>query len=311
MPATSPPTSSGSATNEPLCASFQISERVPSLRRSRSRSALPSPAAATWRIALPGAVGEADRGEPEAALLDRDAAGLVEQRLAVGGAHDERVDGAQHLERAVEALDAPLLQLERAGLLQQLVDHHAQVLLVEVGRRLRRRLVARGERRVHLAQDLVVVRGLDQHARHAVRLRQRLRVLAAEVRGVEHQRRARRWPGRPSGAARARSRPSSASARRRSPAPGALPARVPAPRGRRRRARPRARRARAARPAPRDSRGCRPRREWWPCGMDNLRARSCGCLPAQCELFRSGKRKSLVALPRHALRGARARGLQE
>ena len=54
MPATSPPTSSGSATNEPLCASFQISERVPSLRRSRSRSALPSPAAATWRIALPG-----------------------------------------------------------------------------------------------------------------------------------------------------------------------------------------------------------------------------------------------------------------
>ena len=133
-------------------------------------------------------VGEADRGEPEAALLHRDAAGFVEQRLAVARPDDQRVHGAQHLEGAVEALDAPLLRLQRAGLLQQLVDHHAQVLLVEVAADLRRRFVARGERGVHLAQDLVVVGGLEQHARHAVRLRQRLRLLTAEVRGVEHHR---------------------------------------------------------------------------------------------------------------------------
>ena len=138
---------------------------------------------------LARALGKADRGQPEAALFHRDAAGLVEQRLAVARAHDERVDRAQHLERAVEALDAPLLQLERAGLLQELIDHHAQVLLVEVGARLGRDLVARGERGLHLAQDFVVVRRLDEHARHAVRLRQGLRVLAAEVGGIEHHRR--------------------------------------------------------------------------------------------------------------------------
>jgi hypothetical protein len=34
--------------------------------------------------------------------------------------------------------------------------------------------------------------------------------------------------------------------------------------------------------------------------MDNVRARSCACLPAQRELFRSEKRKSLVARLRRA-----------
>ena len=50
-------------------------------------------------------------------------------------ADDERVDGAKHLEGAVEPLDAALLRFERAGLLQELVDHHAQVLLVEIPER--------------------------------------------------------------------------------------------------------------------------------------------------------------------------------
>ena len=69
-----------SATNEPLSASFQISDRVPSLRRSRSRSALPSPAAATWHR-LARAV-EADGRQPEAAFLDRDGR---PRRAAPGG----------------------------------------------------------------------------------------------------------------------------------------------------------------------------------------------------------------------------------
>jgi hypothetical protein len=52
--------------------------------------------------------------------------------------------------------------------------------------------VARGQRRVHLPQDLVVVGGLHQHARHTVRLRERLCVLAAEIGGIEHERGVRR-----------------------------------------------------------------------------------------------------------------------
>ena len=139
--------------------------------------------ARTRRIAADRrAVGQADRGEPKPPLLDRDAAGLVEQRLALARAHDERVDRAQHLEGAVQPLDPALLRLERAGLLEQLVDHHAQVLAVEVGRAAAGRAAAPAapgaEHLVHLPQDDVVVGGLHQHARHAVRLRQRLRVLA-------------------------------------------------------------------------------------------------------------------------------------
>ena len=195
MPASSPPTSSGSATNEPLCASFQISERVPSLRRSRSRSALPSPAAATWRMVLPGPSTSpiAASRKPPFSTAMRQASSSSAWRSP---ARTMSALTALSTQGAVEALDAPLLRLERAGLLQQLVDHHAQVLLVEVRPAPAPALVARGERRVDLPQDLVVVGGLDQHARHAVRLGERLRVLAAEVRGVEHERRGARWPDR-------------------------------------------------------------------------------------------------------------------
>jgi hypothetical protein len=44
--------------------------------------------------------------------------------------------------------------------------------------------------------------------------------------------------------------------------------------------------------------------------MDNVGVRSCGCLPAQRQLFRSEKRKSIVALQRQALRAQQARPLQ-
>ncbi len=135
-------------------------------------------------------IGEADRGEAEAALLHRDAARLVEQRLAVVRAHDQRVHRAQHLERAVQPLDAALLRLQRGGLLQQLVDHHAQVLAVEVARH-GARPGARGQHLVHGGEDGVVVGRLDQHARHAVRERQVLRLLRAEVGGVEQHHGAR------------------------------------------------------------------------------------------------------------------------
>jgi len=85
---------------------------------------------------------ESDRRQAEPALLDRDAARLVEQRLPVAGTHNERVHGAQHFQRAVQPLDAPLLRLERPGLLEQLVDHDAQMLPIEIGRDLRRRPAA-------------------------------------------------------------------------------------------------------------------------------------------------------------------------
>jgi hypothetical protein len=44
--------------------------------------------------------------------------------------------------------------------------------------------------------------------------------------------------------------------------------------------------------------------------MDNVGVRSCGCLPAQRQLFRSEKRKSIVALQRQAFRAAQAHPLQ-
>jgi hypothetical protein len=45
-----------------------------------------------------------------------------------------------------------------------------------------------GENLVHGAQDVVVVGGLDQHARHAVRLGKLLRILTGEVGGIEDDR---------------------------------------------------------------------------------------------------------------------------
>ena len=167
-----------------------MSERVPSLKRAKSRSALPSPATAIWRTmctARAAGMGptEADGGEAKATLLHRDAARLVQERLPVARAHDERIHRRQHFERAVQPLDASLLRFERAGFFQELVYDDAQVTLAEVAQDLRRLLGARGEHGFHLAQDLGVLRGFQQHAGYAVRLRERLRVLAAEVGRIE------------------------------------------------------------------------------------------------------------------------------
>ena len=80
------------------------------------------------------AVGESARptaAEAKATLLHRDAARLVQERLPVARAHDERIHRGQHFECAVQPLDASLLRFERAGF-QELVDDDAQVTLAEV-----------------------------------------------------------------------------------------------------------------------------------------------------------------------------------
>jgi hypothetical protein len=136
-------------------------------------------------------IGESDGGKAKATLLHRDAAGLVEERLPVARAHDERIHRREHFEGAVQPLDAPLLRFERAGLFQQLVDDDAQMAFAEIARDLRRLLGARGQHRLDLAQNLRVLRGFEQHARDAVRLCERLRVPAAEVRRIEDDRHAR------------------------------------------------------------------------------------------------------------------------
>src|SRR5206468_11098552 len=75
---------------------------------------------------------EADRGKAESAALDRDAAGLGQQIAALRDPDNQCIDRTKRLERPVQALDPALLRLERAGLLEQLVDHDPQVLAAEL-----------------------------------------------------------------------------------------------------------------------------------------------------------------------------------
>ena len=134
----------------------------------------------------PVAIGKADRGEAKAALLDGDATGLFEQRVGIVGAHDERVDRRERRERAVHALDAPLLRFERRRLLEQLVDHQAQMVAIEIGGARRRRSGPCRQHLLHRPQDHFVVRRLDQHPRHAQGGGELFRILPAEVRRVEN-----------------------------------------------------------------------------------------------------------------------------
>src|SRR3954469_15506344 len=90
--------------------------------------AAPHPAPGPPALAPRGAA----RREANPAALDRDAAGLGEEVVALAHAHDERVDRAHRLEGAVQPLDPALLRLERAGFLEELVDHDAQVLAAEL-----------------------------------------------------------------------------------------------------------------------------------------------------------------------------------
>ena len=105
---------------------------------SSSRSGLPSPAS-------PRAVARQHHGGAEAALLHRDAAGLLEQR---------RRSEARTIVRSRrsaqpgsgEPLDSVLLRFQRAGFLQQLVHHDPQVLPVQFLLRRARLRRPRGQR---------------------------------------------------------------------------------------------------------------------------------------------------------------------
>ena len=132
------------------------------------------------------AVGEADRGQAKAALLHGDAARLFEQRLAIVRPDDQCIDRGERRERAVQAFDPLLLGLERAGFLEQLVDHQSQVLAVEVACGDGRRGRSRAEQLVDGAQDRVVIGRFDKHSRDAERACQLFRVLAAEIGRIEH-----------------------------------------------------------------------------------------------------------------------------
>ena len=134
----------------------------------------------------PVAIGKADRGESKAALVDGDATGLFEQRLGIVGAHDERVDRRERRERAVHALDAPLLRFERRRLLEQLVHHQAQMVAIDIGGARRRRGGPCRQHLCHRPQDGLVVRRLDQNPRHAQGGGELFRILPTEVRRVEN-----------------------------------------------------------------------------------------------------------------------------
>ena len=261
-------------------------ERVPSRRRTRSRSALPSPAAATCRIEplLSSSRPITARRKPPFSTAMRQASSSSAWRSgartmsALTALSISRVRLRRSTRRCC-ASSAPVFSsswstITRRCSWSRFVRH--------LGRRPRRakRAPRRTWRRISSLSE-----GLSSTRDTPCACASACASCAAEVRGIEHERASSRSPGRRSGGARARSRPSSASARRRSPARAASRAPAPAPRARRSRAPRHGRRARGARPARRGSRGCRRRREWLPSEIDNDGASSCACLPPRAKYF--------------------------
>ena len=110
------------------------------------------------------------RLQAKATLLHRDAARLVQERLPVARAHDERFT-ADSTSACGSAARCVAAALRARRFFQELVDDDAQVTLAEVAE-ICRGCSAREASGVHLAQDLRVLRGFQQHTRYTVRLRE-------------------------------------------------------------------------------------------------------------------------------------------